>query len=93
MSDIGLLKGTKFSGTDVNIAFIVSAKAVKELAKAPKYIMIAEKMLKGAERLKQWEKTELLALVQRVGGFGSAYCKRKGIEVSFVDIGLHGCCR
>lgn len=80
-------EGTKFSGTDINIAFVVSASILKNATKIPKYAAIAEKMLSGAKVLESWEKTEFLTLSQRAAGIATAEVGGD-IQISLIDIGL-----
>ncbi|WP_144436012.1 hypothetical protein [Roseibium album] len=95
MPDISKLKGLEFSGSDINLAFIVSAKALKEMSKGPIYFKLAQKFAKGAERLEAAEKNMMIELVQRIAGHGqrvgggvSAAAAGHSIQLSYIDIGL-----
>lgn len=95
MPSIKDLEGLEFSGSDINIAFIVSAKALKELSKGPIYFKLAKKLAQGAETIEAAEKKMMIDMVQRIAGHGqrigggaSAAAAGHSIQLSYIDIGL-----
>jgi len=86
MDGIDDFVGTSFSGSDINVAFVVNLKAVANAGKVHKWKTIAEGLIKNKKAIEGWEKVELIGVANRWGS-NAASGMSSGKTVNLIDIG------